>query len=251
MRFCFQVRGMHVCTQQVRPMQGPSPRLPAGEHQRLEGLHLEESPVDVVDDLHVPRQQLFHERHRPLLQRLRQHCVVGEGEHLQTQQIQRLMQFSWPPTKSDEAACNARAAALLLQTTCVSDSLCSFVSGLFLSCCMAAQCQGAVGKHWRMGRAWGVMQAFVTDLAGHVPGLGPAQPVLVHEQPHELRDPDGRVRVVQLEGDLLRELVEARVRLLVPPHHVLAPTTLSARRLRCETVPITAVRRVPWSGIQR
>ena len=44
---------------------------------------VEEAPVDVVDDLHVPRQQLLHQPHRPLLQGLWQHCVVGEGKHLQ------------------------------------------------------------------------------------------------------------------------------------------------------------------------
>lgn len=38
---------------------------------------LQEAPVDVVDDLHVPRQQLLHHRHRPLLQRLGQHAVRG------------------------------------------------------------------------------------------------------------------------------------------------------------------------------
>ena len=44
--------------------------------------HLQEAPVDVVDDLHVPREQLLHEGHRPLLQCLGQHRVVCEGEHL-------------------------------------------------------------------------------------------------------------------------------------------------------------------------
>mmetsp|Transcript_1100 Transcript_1100/g.3068 ORF Transcript_1100/g.3068 Transcript_1100/m.3068 type:complete len:926 (+) Transcript_1100:706-3483(+) len=84
---------------------------------------LQEAPVDVVDDLHVAGQQLLHQAHGPLLQRLGQHGVVGERKHL-----------------------------------------------------------------------------------GHqVPGLGPAQAVLVHEQAHELRHRDGGVRVVQLERDLLRQ----------------------------------------------
>mmetsp|Transcript_40127 Transcript_40127/g.103876 ORF Transcript_40127/g.103876 Transcript_40127/m.103876 type:complete len:708 (-) Transcript_40127:720-2843(-) len=44
--------------------------------------HLDEPPVDVVDDLHVARQDLLHQGDRPLLQSLRQDGVVGEGEHL-------------------------------------------------------------------------------------------------------------------------------------------------------------------------
>ena len=35
--------------------------------------------VDQVDDLHVPRQQPFHQRHRPALERLRQQRVIGVG----------------------------------------------------------------------------------------------------------------------------------------------------------------------------
>ena len=43
---------------------------------------LQEAPVDVIDDLHVAGQQALHQADRPLLQRLWQHCVVGEGKHL-------------------------------------------------------------------------------------------------------------------------------------------------------------------------
>ncbi len=46
---------------------------------------LQEAPVDVEDDLHVPRQQLLDQAHRPLLQRLRQHRVVGERKDLRDQ----------------------------------------------------------------------------------------------------------------------------------------------------------------------
>ena len=45
---------------------------------------LQEAPVDVEDDLHVPWQQLLYQAHRPLLQRLRQHRVVRERKHLRT-----------------------------------------------------------------------------------------------------------------------------------------------------------------------
>ncbi len=44
--------------------------------------YLQESVVDVVDDLHVAGQQLLHQAHRPLLQGLWQHGVVGEGKDL-------------------------------------------------------------------------------------------------------------------------------------------------------------------------
>lgn len=40
--------------------------------------------VNLVDDLHVARQQLAHDLDRPLFQSLRHHCVVGEGQGLHT-----------------------------------------------------------------------------------------------------------------------------------------------------------------------
>ena len=40
--------------------------------------------VNLVDDLHVTRQQLAHDLDRPLFQSLRHHCVVGEGQGLHT-----------------------------------------------------------------------------------------------------------------------------------------------------------------------
>ena len=39
----------------------------------------QEVVIDVVDDLHVPRQHPLHQRHRPLLQRLGQQRVIGVG----------------------------------------------------------------------------------------------------------------------------------------------------------------------------
>jgi len=52
----------------------------AGQTQHVPGPHgrdlSEETPVDLVDDLHVPRQQALHQRDAPLLQGLRQHGVV-------------------------------------------------------------------------------------------------------------------------------------------------------------------------------
>jgi hypothetical protein len=62
----------------------PSCGLPAGGQFSSTGPapHLQEAPVDVVDDLHVARQQLLHQADRPALQRLGQHRVVGEGEDL-------------------------------------------------------------------------------------------------------------------------------------------------------------------------
>mmetsp|Transcript_12733 Transcript_12733/g.53542 ORF Transcript_12733/g.53542 Transcript_12733/m.53542 type:complete len:680 (+) Transcript_12733:784-2823(+) len=100
---------------------------------------LQEAPVDVVDDLHVARQQLLHELHRPLLERLGQHGVVGEGE----------------------------------------------------------------------------------DARGDRPRRGPAEALVVHEHAHELGHADGRVRVVELDGHLVGELVEVLVVLLVAADHVL------------------------------
>lgn len=43
---------------------------------------LQETPVDVVNDLHVTREQLLNEGHRPALQRLGEHRVICEGEDL-------------------------------------------------------------------------------------------------------------------------------------------------------------------------
>lgn len=55
------------------------------------------------------------------------------------------------------------------------------------------------------------------------PGARPAEAVLVHEQPHELGDRERRVRVVELEGDLVWERVPVVVAMHLPeaPHDVL------------------------------
>ena len=45
--------------------------------------------VDLVNDLHVTRQQLAHHLDRPLLQGLWHDCVVGECQSLQQQHQQR------------------------------------------------------------------------------------------------------------------------------------------------------------------
>ena len=39
-------------------------------------------------------------------------------------------------------------------------------------------------------------------LGGDVPGLLPAEALLVHQDPHELRHRHGRVGVIQLDGNL-------------------------------------------------
>jgi hypothetical protein len=38
--------------------------------------------IDLIDDLHDSRQKALHQGNRPLLERLRQHGVIGVGEHL-------------------------------------------------------------------------------------------------------------------------------------------------------------------------
>ena len=49
-------------------------------HLVLDPRRLQQAGVDLVDDLHVPRQQPLEERHRPALQRLGQKRVVGVGD---------------------------------------------------------------------------------------------------------------------------------------------------------------------------
>ena len=66
-----------------------------------------------------------------------------------------------------------------------------------------------------------------SHLAGDVPGLGPAQLVLIHQHPHQLWHCDGGVCVIQLEGHLLGKLVKVGVRLLPPPHHILQHHAIS------------------------
>jgi hypothetical protein len=46
---------------------------------------------NVVDDLHVTREEVLHERDRPFLKSLRQNCVVGEEEHL-GDEVERLVE---------------------------------------------------------------------------------------------------------------------------------------------------------------
>ena len=52
------------------------------------------------------------------------------------------------------------------------------------------------------------MVGVVEGVRGDVPGLVPAEAVLVDEQAHQFGDADGGVGVVELDGPLLVELVE-------------------------------------------
>jgi hypothetical protein len=54
-----------------------------------------------------------------------------------------------------------------------------------------------------------------------LPGLVPLQPLLVHQQAHQLRDRDRRVRVVELDLHLVREVRER------------LPLALVARMMSC------------------
>ncbi len=53
-----------------------------------------------------------------------------------------------------------------------------------------------------------------------VPGVVPVEPLVVEEDAHQLGDGDRRVRVVELDRDLVGERVERRVAALVAPHDV-------------------------------
>ncbi len=56
-------------------------------------------------------------------------------------------------------------------------------------------------------RVVGVREGAARD----VPGAGPLQPMHVDEQPHQFGDADRRMRVVQLDGDLVRQRIQVRV----------------------------------------
>ncbi len=55
----------------------------------------------------------------------------------------------------------------------------------------------------------------------NVPGLCPAQPLLVDQQPHEFRDGDGGMGVVELNRDLVAETVKTGMFFLVTPQNIL------------------------------
>ena len=93
------------------------------------GQRVEMQLVDLVDDLHVARQQPLHQRHRPAFQRLRQQRVIGVGD----------------------------------------------------------------------------------GVGGDLPGLGPRQAVFIHQQPHQLRDDDRRVGVIELDGAFVGQVVQLAV----------------------------------------
>lgn len=59
------------------------------------------------------------------------------------------------------------------------------------------------------------------DLGDNLPGLGPADAVLVHEHPHQLGHPNGGVGVIQLEGHLVWEGIQGAVSLLEAAHYIL------------------------------
>ena len=48
----------------------------------MRGWSAEMKTYDIVDDLHVPREKVLHERDRPFLQRFWQHGVVREEERV-------------------------------------------------------------------------------------------------------------------------------------------------------------------------
>ena len=108
-------------------------------HVRPGGQRVEMQLVDLVDDLHVARQQPLHQRHRPAFQRLGQQRVVGVGD----------------------------------------------------------------------------------GVGGDLPGLGPRQAVFVHQQPHQLRDDDRRMRVVELDGAFVGQVVQVAILADVPVQQVL------------------------------
>ena len=114
-------------------------RQPAGVVAAARTELIEVLGVEEVDDLHVPRQQAFHERHRPPFERLGQQRVVRVAEH-------RLR---------------------------------------------------------------------------NVPREVPRHRVLVDEQPHQLRNRDRRMRVVELDRDVIGQRRQVAVLLKVPPQEVL------------------------------
>ena len=59
------------------------------------------------------------------------------------------------------------------------------------------------------------------DARGHAPRIVPGQLMDIHQQAHHLGDRDGRMRVVQLHRNLVRQLRPARVILLVAEQYVL------------------------------
>lgn len=59
------------------------------------------------------------------------------------------------------------------------------------------------------------------DLGDNLPGLGPANAMLIHEHPHQLGHPNGWVGVIQLEGHLVWEGIQGAVGLLEAAHYIL------------------------------
>lgn len=75
---------------------------------------LQESPVDVKDDLHVPWQQFFQETDRPFLQCLWQNGVVGKRKHLENKGLGvHKNELVFPEEEEISVIC---PAAVLLET---------------------------------------------------------------------------------------------------------------------------------------
>ena len=53
-----------------------------------------------------------------------------------------------------------------------------------------------------------------------VPGLIPAEMCVVEEDPHQLGDRDGRMRVIELDGDLLRKRAPVGIAAPEPPDQI-------------------------------
>ena len=65
------------------------------------------------------------------------------------------------------------------------------------------------------------MDGIAKGAHGEVPGLFPAQPFHVHQKPHQFRDGNGRMGVVELDRDLVAEPFKGGILILVAPEDIL------------------------------
>lgn len=155
---------------------------------RLPGTHIQVSLVDLVDDLQVPGEQLLHQVHGPALQRLGKHRVVGVGKG----------PFGDVPGLAGHSQCSVPPQApeptLGPPTTPSSSSQCTPVKPSLTAPRHSQQPPNWLLHHRQVGASEG-------DQLGR-PYLIPRQLLDVHENPHQLRDGHGRVRVIQLDGNL-------------------------------------------------
>jgi len=149
--------------------------------------HIKETLVDLINDLQMAGKQCLHEVHWPALQGFRQHCVVGVGTGLHC----HIPGLAYNAVSEDRCS----LPAVQCMATPRAQPGFSELSGPTV----LVQCPADLPPHTSketLGQS-GSCKGEVADTH-----LVPVQSFQVHQNPHQFRDGQRRVGVVELDGHL-------------------------------------------------